>query len=87
MLYQQRQILIRFVENSLVFPVFLHTGFQVVALDDPGDAAEVFVSMLNIIRSPSNGTTGLTTAMNRSRERCSAVYDFFMGDEISPCFT
>lgn len=45
MLYQQRQILIRFVENSLVFPVFLHTGFQVVALDDPGDAAEVFVSI------------------------------------------
>ena len=45
MLYQQHQILIRFVENSLVFLVFLHTGFQVVALDDSGDAAEVFVSI------------------------------------------
>ena len=40
-----RRLLIRFVENDLVFSVFLHSGFQVVALDDPGDTAEVFVGI------------------------------------------
>ena len=37
-----RQLLIRLVENDLILAMLLHTGFQVVALDDPGNAAEVF---------------------------------------------
>ena len=37
--------LIRFVENDLILPMLLHAGFQVVALDGPGDTAEVFVSI------------------------------------------
>ena len=36
-----RQFLIRLVENDFVLTVLLHTGFQVVALDDPGDAVSV----------------------------------------------
>ena len=39
------KLLIRFVENDLVLAVLLHTGFQVVALDDPSDAAKVFVGI------------------------------------------
>ena len=39
------QFLIRLIENNLILPVLLHTGFQVVALDDPGDAAKVFVGI------------------------------------------
>ena len=35
----------RFVENDLILPMLLHAGFQVVALDDPGDTAEVFVGI------------------------------------------
>ena len=37
--------LIRFVENDLILPMLLHAGFQVVALDGPGDTAEVFVGI------------------------------------------
>lgn len=37
-----RQLLIGLVENDLILAMLLHTGFQVVALDDPGDTAEVF---------------------------------------------
>ena len=39
------QLLVRFVENDLILPMLLHAGFQVVALDDPGDTAEVFVGI------------------------------------------
>ena len=39
------QLLVRFVENDLIFPMLLHAGFQVVALDGPGDTAEVFVGI------------------------------------------
>ena len=39
------QLLVRFVENDLILPMLLHAGFQVVALDDPGDTAEVFVDI------------------------------------------
>lgn len=40
-----RQFLIRLVENDLILVMLLHSGFQVVALDDPGDAAEVLVGI------------------------------------------
>ena len=39
------QLLVRFVENDLIPPMLLHAGFQVVALDDPSDTAEVFVDI------------------------------------------
>ena len=39
------QLLVRFVENDLILLVLLHAGFQVVALDDPCDTAEVFVGI------------------------------------------
>ncbi len=37
-----RQFLTRLIEDDLVLSVLLDTGFQVVALDDPCNAAEVF---------------------------------------------
>ena len=36
------QFLIGLIEDYLVLSVLLDTGFKVVALDDPGDATEVF---------------------------------------------
>ena len=40
-----RQLLIRLVENDLILAMLLHTRFQIVTLDDPGNAAEVFVGI------------------------------------------
>jgi len=39
------QLLIRLVEDDLVLTVLLHTGFQVVTQDDPGNTTEVFVGV------------------------------------------
>lgn len=40
-----RQLLVRLVENDLILAMLLHTGFQIVALDDPGYAAEILVGI------------------------------------------
>jgi len=66
------QLLIRFVENNLILPVLLHTGFQVVALDDPGDAAKVFVSIY-VGCGPSllvHGEKGFYIAVAAVRQGC-----------------
>ena len=39
------QLLVRFIENNLILPMLLHAGFQIVALDDPCNAAKVFVGI------------------------------------------
>ena len=64
--------MIQFVENDLVFSVFLHSGFQVIALDDPSNAAEVFVS-IRIGCGPSllvHGEKGFYIALAAVRQRC-----------------
>jgi len=51
-----RQLLVRFVENNLIFSVLLHTGFQVVALDDSSytDSLEHLVN-IGVIRHLVDG--------------------------------
>ena len=36
------QLVIRLIEDDLIITMLLNAGFQVVALDDPGNATEVF---------------------------------------------
>jgi len=52
--------------------VLLHTGFQVVALDDPGDTTEVFVGVY-MCSSPGllvHGEKGFYIAVAAVRKRC-----------------
>ena len=82
-----RQLLIRLVENDLVLAMLLHTGFQVVALDDPGDAAEVFEGV-HMGGGPGllvHREEGLHIAVTAVGQRCHEhiVRDHFAGIRVN----